>query len=174
MNTMKGTFIIANSLLLFLLSFLFFPVKLPIRLTEQLNANTIRISYRVPTTAPPHRIEKGKEFIRTTFEWNNDYIKLVGNTPFKLLLYEEIVHEDFIVRGEIVGFTDEFLIAGDGIIPVFYVESWDTDRYFPILYWNRVSITKTVLIALSTLIVLDFFGLIYLLIKKLRKSTTPD
>lgn len=134
----KALIVYLNLLVFFLIGLLytFFPVAIPEEKNGVFNETRMLISYTFSTRLN-NEVLDGNQNIKYLYTEENDYIKLIGNTPDKCLNLEACMDSDFIVYGHVMGTTTEFEVTGHGVIPVFYVEKWKPTQYLVNIFYNN-------------------------------------
>ncbi len=137
----KALIVYLNLLVFFLIGLLytFFPVAIPEEKNGVFNETRMLISYTF-STGPSQRVLKGNHSIKYLYTEENNYIKLIGNTPAKSLSWEACTDSDFIVYGKITSTTAEFEGMGHGLIPIFYVEIWKPTQYLANIFYKNSQI----------------------------------
>ena len=97
------------------------------------------------TTGPEFVIKAGQERILKIMSLegghvlpraNETGIVLQGITPYDLLPVPDCYYSDYIVHGEITGYTGRYIETGHGTAPVFRVEKISVTGYIPMILYS--------------------------------------
>ncbi|KAA3609682.1 MAG: hypothetical protein D8M58_21555 [Calditrichaeota bacterium] len=112
--------------------YLALPIKFPFNLDGDYTNTRLLIVHQV-ITGPNFRIlnniEKLKSINSDSLEINYSEVKLTGDNPLYHFFLGNCSPETLIVQGEFQGFTDEYILTGSGIIPIFKVDEWYLTKY---------------------------------------------